>query len=712
MRTNFLLEELLLENRIDDVKKKYPEVSAEMIEILASHDPSGNNKYLDWMVKQKSKENTLPTITKYVNLFHKNVNKLTKEFLDELIIEKKWQWLLTDNSPIAKVFQKIYKSPKDINNYEDFELTVAILMTADAKLTKSEVKKLEADVLYNSDGLLIMIPKSHRASCYYGAGTKWCTTNKESDNYFKNYTDKGTLFYIINKKEPETNPWYKTAILIEKGNGNVQAYDAPDHPTNINVASQNLGGNWEIVRDVIIEYLYKNNLKGVENLYFGQDLIAWLESKGVDPLKTLDYSQLVKKLGYETFVSYLKKRNTNIYEYLSYSQILEVFSNIPTQVSIQNFGEINKKIWEGYKSNGINPLTKMFTRRNAASDVIDAIKDKTISLDEFLHLSSDPKFLESVEGTEINSTKNIFTIMNKFFGGNNPIDWVNSRIGQRLLDLFNDDADLIFGYAKNIGVNLFVALDVRGMNHLLNRKFDFENALKYTLQNKDYLKSTLVNYGFPKKEVIEYISKQPNGMELFKELVDKNLIKDLKIEELSVLIKDKKEAFLFWLRDKYNSGRYDVEDILEGVGTEINNYFPNIESFEKFIKEFSGVEYDILKTTPLKSLWGSFFKKDFYKLYKTFLEKGLDNELDTLMLIKAYEDAPVGEDTGLKDTVLKRARYELKGDNRCKLETREGVDYVIFEDLDRILGLFDDNSEYVEVLSGRIMIVFPIYHIF
>ena len=463
-----------------------------------------------------------------------------------------------------------------------------------------------------------------------------------------------------------------------------------------------MGGNWEIVRDVIIEYLYKNNLKGVENLYFGQDLIAWLESKGVDPLKTLDYSQLVKKLGYETFVSYLKKRNTNIYEYLSYSQILEVFSNIPTQVSIQNFGEINKKIWEGYKSNGINPLTKMFTRRNAASDVIDAIKDKTISLDEFLHLSSDPKFLESVEGTEINSTKNIFTIMNKFFGGNNPIDWVNSRIGQRLLDLFNDDADLIFGYAKNIGVNLFVALDVRGMNILLNRKFDFENALKYTLQNKDYLKSTLVNYGFPKKEVIEYISKQPNGMELFKELVDKNLIKDLKIEELSVLIKDKKEAFLFWLRDKYNSGRYDVEDILEGVGTEINNYFPNIESFEKFIKEFSGVEYDILKTTPLKSLWGSFFKKDFYKLYKTFLEKGLDNELDTLMLIKAYEDAPVGEDTGLKDTVLKRARYELKGDNRCKLETREGVDYVIFEDLDRILGLFDDNSEYVEVLSGRI----------
>lgn len=699
MRTNFLLEELLFENRIDDVKKKYPEVSTEMIEVLASHDPSGTNKYLDWMVKQKKKENTVPIITKYINLFHKNVNKLTKEFLDELIIEKKWQWLLTDNSPIAKVFQKIYKSPKDINNYEDFEIAVPILMAADSKLTKSEVKKLEANVLYNSNDLLIMIPKSHRASCYYGAGTKWCTTNKESDNYFNNYTKKGTLIYVIDKKQPETNPWYKTAILIEKENGKVQAYDAPDHPTDINVAAEKLGSNWEIIRDVIIEYLYKNELKGIENLYFGQDLIAWLESKGVDPLKTLDYTELIKKLGYNTFISYLDKRNINIYEYLSYRQILEVFSNIPMEDP--NIEKIIGKIWQGYKNNGINPLTKMFTRRNNADDVIQAIKNKIISLDEFLHLSSDPRFLKSVEGGEIYNTKNIFTIMNLFFGSSRPDDWFGSRLGQKLLELFNNDIDLIFGYAKNIGVNLFQALDVRSMNHLLNKKFDFETALKYTLQNKDYLKSTLVNYGFPKKEVIEHISKQPNGLVLFKELVDKDLIKELKIEEVLPFFKDdRKEAFLFWLKTKFKD-RFDVEYLLDDVGPEINNVFSNIESFEAFISEnYLHKDYDILKSVSIKSLWKSFFNKDFYQLYKTFLEKGRANELDTLILIKAYEDAPVEEGAGLKNIVLERARYELKGDNRCKLETREGVDYVIFEDLNRVLNLFDDNADYYSVLSS------------
>ena len=420
MRTNFLLEELLFENRLEDVKKKYPEIDSITIEQLASRDPSGNNKYLDWMVKQKksgrfsatgSSWSITPTIIKYVNLFHKNVNKLTKEFFDELIKEKKWEWMLTDNSPITKVFQKIYKSPKDINNYEDFDMTVSILTAADSKLTKSEVKKLEANVLYNSDDLLIMIPKSYKASCYYGAGTKWCTTNKESDGHFKNYTNKGTLIYIINKKEPETNPWYKTAILIEKTNGKVQAYDAPDHPTDINVAAEKLGSNWEIIRDVIVEYLYKNELKGIENLYFGQDLIAWLESKGVDPLKTLDSDELIQKLGYKTFISYLDKRNISIYEYLPYRKIISIFTD--TTVGNPTYQDIVKKIWEGYKDMGINPLTKMFTKRNDADDVIKAIKNKAISLDEFLHLNSD---------------KNIFTIMNLFFGSSRPDDWRSSRI--------------------------------------------------------------------------------------------------------------------------------------------------------------------------------------------------------------------------------------------------------------------------------------------
>ena len=50
MRNTFLLEELLLENRIEDVKKKYPNITGEVIEQMALFDPSGNNKYLDFIM--------------------------------------------------------------------------------------------------------------------------------------------------------------------------------------------------------------------------------------------------------------------------------------------------------------------------------------------------------------------------------------------------------------------------------------------------------------------------------------------------------------------------------------------------------------------------------------------------------------------------------------------------------------------------------------
>ena len=53
-------------------------------------------------------------------------------------------------------------------------------------------------------------PLSHESSCYYGSGTRWCTTNKDSDNYYKRYTEAGTLIYYINK-----NKTFSKLIFIE-----------------------------------------------------------------------------------------------------------------------------------------------------------------------------------------------------------------------------------------------------------------------------------------------------------------------------------------------------------------------------------------------------------------------------------------------------------------------------------------------------------------
>jgi hypothetical protein len=135
MRNVFLFENLILENRLDSVIKKYPEVDRGVIEDLSGLDPSGNNKYLDWMVFGIVKLGIAQSrIINGINSFHKNINKLTKEFLDDFVRTRNLGWLLTDNSPVAKIFQNIYNNPKDISVYKDYGLALDIFKTVNEKI--------------------------------------------------------------------------------------------------------------------------------------------------------------------------------------------------------------------------------------------------------------------------------------------------------------------------------------------------------------------------------------------------------------------------------------------------------------------------------------------------------------------------------------------------------------------------------------------------
>jgi hypothetical protein len=193
-----------------------------------------------------------------------------------------------------------------------------------------------------NDALKALV-NSHKTSCYYGAGTKWCTTNKESDHYFKKYTSNGTLIYVINKKQPESNIWHKAAFFIDN-DGDVSVFDAPDKPHIVIEASKNLA-NWDIIRDTIIEYLYTNNLKGIDRFYVGQDLVTWYESKGVDIFKELSSEELINKVGLTAVQNLLKKRGVSIFEYFNFNRLLQLFLNDPESGLTSE--QATKKIWEG-----------------------------------------------------------------------------------------------------------------------------------------------------------------------------------------------------------------------------------------------------------------------------------------------------------------------------------------------------------------------------
>jgi hypothetical protein len=88
---------------------------------------------------------------------------------------------------------------KDLNQFRHIREFNDATEEARIKLTKGELKK-QANKLYETDRYLIVEPTSHPASCFYGAGTRWCTTMKGTDTYFNNYYKTNTLFYFINKR--------------------------------------------------------------------------------------------------------------------------------------------------------------------------------------------------------------------------------------------------------------------------------------------------------------------------------------------------------------------------------------------------------------------------------------------------------------------------------------------------------------------------------
>jgi len=123
-------------------------------------------------------------------------------------------------------YQKVLPT-KDIYLFKSLDAIQGEINAHENKVRRS-VKELEgADQVYEDDRFVVVTPKTHKASCYYGAGTKWCTASMNGDTHFDRYNQDGKLFYIIDKTAKTSDRFYKVALL-NKYDGDQTFYDAPD----------------------------------------------------------------------------------------------------------------------------------------------------------------------------------------------------------------------------------------------------------------------------------------------------------------------------------------------------------------------------------------------------------------------------------------------------------------------------------------------------
>jgi len=221
-----LLGKLLMEGRLENTIKKYAKDGEDVEEIkyLSDNDPSGNNKYLEWMVKNwltpignvKLAYTVAPnreSLTSTVKNFHRLIQRLENKDINS------------------------YKTYLDLKN----AVTEAEKKEKEAKKEKEKVKKAkkQAEVIYKDDDWLVISPKSWESSCYYGAGTKWCVASKQTDTHWKSYNKRSTFFYVIDKNKNQKDPLYKVAYRMLKDN-KWEFWDAED----LEFSKQERGEAW------------------------------------------------------------------------------------------------------------------------------------------------------------------------------------------------------------------------------------------------------------------------------------------------------------------------------------------------------------------------------------------------------------------------------------------------------------------------------------
>ena len=228
---------LLTEDRIKDAFDKYkdnPVFSQDIFDVIVqgSSNIAGNHKYLDWIINKwiKSREENPEMVTS------------SKESAEEVI-------------DAVDTFNRV-RNILDIKNLYDYRSIDHLfqVLTAAQKKSRREVSSREdATKVFENDQFTIMVPESKEASCYYGAGTKWCVASTDTDSHYNNYKRSGELYYIIDKTKPTSDPTYKVA-LNKKLTGEEDYWNAVDKMITDKIVIDSIVNNEDLMKAIRVHF--------------------------------------------------------------------------------------------------------------------------------------------------------------------------------------------------------------------------------------------------------------------------------------------------------------------------------------------------------------------------------------------------------------------------------------------------------------------------
>ena len=207
-----------MSTRLNLALRKHPD-HEEGIRLLASRDPSGNLKYLDWGGRMLASGQALaPEIADVLDLFHRFAGqRLERTGAQVRRARRAHQRLNYGDSNQVHPDVNTYR-PQDFAKLRDL---LNKLKRAQDKKRKEREKlyriegSVEADVVYDSDDLIVRHIKNKNASIHYGHETKWCISMAR-EGYFEDYETHNATFFFFERKKPEENEFDKVCLMMPR----------------------------------------------------------------------------------------------------------------------------------------------------------------------------------------------------------------------------------------------------------------------------------------------------------------------------------------------------------------------------------------------------------------------------------------------------------------------------------------------------------------
>ena len=152
-----------------------------IIERFEEADPTNNKQYVQWIART----------------YLKDPNGQLEDVIDGHL----WQYLTKFNKLVQR--KKIPSPRNDINGYTNFGDFMGVLDEYPDP-DKAELKdKGKAFTLYDDENFRVIVPQDEPASCYYGQGSRWCTSGTKGNNMFNYYNGIAPILIALPK-----NPKY------------------------------------------------------------------------------------------------------------------------------------------------------------------------------------------------------------------------------------------------------------------------------------------------------------------------------------------------------------------------------------------------------------------------------------------------------------------------------------------------------------------------